>query len=68
MKEKCSVSSPKGTVQPKIEYRLHIFFLLPYPSRLLWCDLLSFGDSCLLSNIMDLVGTLLVVLKVPGKK
>ena len=52
---------------------MHIF-LLPVVQfihlRLFWCTLPSFGgiscrDVCLLSNIMELDGTLLEVLRVP---
>lgn len=50
-----------------------LYVLVIHQSRLFERELPSFGDIvggdiCLLSNIMELNGTLLVVLKVLGKK
>jgi len=69
----------KRTFQPKIQdFFLLVSFLFFfvfslsafYQSRLFWCELPSVGDICcrnvcFLSNIMELDGTRLVVLKVP---
>ena len=36
-----------------------------YPSRFLWCELLSYGDIGFLLNIIGLYGTWLEMLKAP---
>lgn len=45
---------------------MHSFALacgVRYPSRLFWCEVLSFGDVCLPSNIIEQDGTQFVVLE-----
>ena len=63
--------SPPPKKNQKLLFLLHV--LVIHQSRLFEHELPSFGDIvggdiCLLSNIMELNGTLLVVLKVLGKK
>ena len=58
----------KGQFTPKS--KIHIFPLTCtaiYQSRLLWCELPSFGDFYLLSNIMGINGALLLALTGPNK-
>lgn len=57
----------KGTVRPKIKNTC-FFSITCSPSRLFWCELLSFGDIghrdvCRLSKMMEVDSTFLVVLK-----
>lgn len=46
-------------------FNIIIFPPALYPSQLFWCDLMSFGDDCLLLTIMEFSDTRLVVFKMP---
>ena len=64
LQSKCSYSQRlKGTVHSKIK---NIYFSSDvcdiFRYKLFWCELSSFGDICLFSNIMGLNGALNVVL------